>query len=245
MTDTLREPTKEAIEAAATQIHYEMGCTITAARICAQRALLAAAPASRPPADTGETAVPCTPDLHGRAEADCKTGLAAGSPLSAEEWLRLQVSITAIKQWQRHWLLRQYGDDGHVLKQNTELSEHIDRLLAAAPASPPAIAEMICGACGQPWRDGLSCGQKDNGHPFPTCYPSVASPPAPSRAEVVNADMLKALKAAVEAEERATEELAQDGIASGTLIWMAQARAAIAEAALAQAPHSTDRGTES
>ncbi len=44
------------------------------------------------------------------------------------------------------------------------------------------------------------------------------------------AELLAVLKAAVEAEERATEELAHDGIASGTLIWMAQARTAIARA---------------
>ena len=33
---------------------------------------------------------------------------------------------------------------------------------------PPRI---ICGACGEPWRDGLSCSQKENGWAFPTCYP--------------------------------------------------------------------------
>lgn len=38
-----------------------------------------------------------------------------------------------------------------------------------------AQAEMICGACGEPWADGKSCGQKDNGHPFPTCYPLAAN----------------------------------------------------------------------
>lgn len=30
-------------------------------------------------------------------------------------------------------------------------------------------SNQICGACGQPWT-GESCGQKDNGWPFPTCY---------------------------------------------------------------------------
>jgi 4'-phosphopantetheinyl transferase EntD len=35
-------PTDKEIEAAAFQIHAEMGCTITAARICAERALAAA-----------------------------------------------------------------------------------------------------------------------------------------------------------------------------------------------------------
>lgn len=32
---------------------------------------------------------------------------------------------------------------------------------------------MICGCCGQPWADGMSCGQKDNGWPFQTCYPAI------------------------------------------------------------------------
>lgn len=42
----------------------------------------------------------------------------------------------------------------------------------AAP-TPPASGEdvQVCGACGQPWT-GEPCGQKDNGHPFPTCYPA-------------------------------------------------------------------------
>lgn len=34
---------------------------------------------------------------------------------------------------------------------------------------------MICGACGDIWQDGMSCGQKDNGHPYPTCYPVARS----------------------------------------------------------------------
>lgn len=29
---------------------------------------------------------------------------------------------------------------------------------------------LVCGACGEDWREGLECGQKDNGHNFPTCY---------------------------------------------------------------------------
>lgn len=36
---------------------------------------------------------------------------------------------------------------------------------------------LICGACGQLWRDGLTCGQAKNGWPFPTCYPAQAAVP--------------------------------------------------------------------
>lgn len=35
----------------------------------------------------------------------------------------------------------------------------------------------VCGACGDVWQDGMSCGQKDNGHPFPTCYPHMVLDP--------------------------------------------------------------------
>ena len=34
--------------------------------------------------------------------------------------------------------------------------------------------QTICGACGTPWKEGMICGQKDNGHPFLTCYPAQA-----------------------------------------------------------------------
>ncbi|MCS3926237.1 hypothetical protein M2175_001268 [Bradyrhizobium elkanii] len=34
--------------------------------------------------------------------------------------------------------------------------------------------DKICGACGQPWT-GEPCGQKDNGHPYPVCYPVSAT----------------------------------------------------------------------
>lgn len=41
----------------------------------------------------------------------------------------LQESYTAIRKWQRHVLLREYGGDGHVLPENLALSQHIDRLI--------------------------------------------------------------------------------------------------------------------
>lgn len=44
----------------------------------------------------------------------------------------------------------------------------LHKLAAALKSEPPAA--QVCGACGEPWRDGLSCGQKDNGWPFATCY---------------------------------------------------------------------------
>jgi hypothetical protein len=42
----------------------------------------------------------------------------------------LMESITAVRKWQRHWLLRQFGENGQVLPQNLELSSHIDRLIS-------------------------------------------------------------------------------------------------------------------
>lgn len=43
----------------------------------------------------------------------------------------LETSVKAIRKWQRHWLLRQYGDNGLVLPENLELSGHLDRLISA------------------------------------------------------------------------------------------------------------------
>lgn len=41
----------------------------------------------------------------------------------------VQASIFALRKWQRHWLLRQYGEDGKVLADNIELSGHLDRVI--------------------------------------------------------------------------------------------------------------------
>lgn len=43
----------------------------------------------------------------------------------------LATSVTALRKWQRQWLLRQYGDDGNVLRENLELSRHLDRVIEA------------------------------------------------------------------------------------------------------------------
>lgn len=132
-----------------------------------QKARIVAALKAQPSEAAGEPAAVNAPHpprmaAQGESEPNRETARPAGSPAtsppvdalamapadpapaSAEGWLRLQVSISAIKKWQRHWLLRQYGDDGHVLKRNLDLSEHIDRVLAASPL-------------GQEWRDMREC----------------------------------------------------------------------------------------
>lgn len=38
-------------------------------------------------------------------------------------------AVDEIRKWVRHSLLRQYGEDGHVLPENMELSEHLAALL--------------------------------------------------------------------------------------------------------------------
>jgi hypothetical protein len=43
----------------------------------------------------------------------------------------LEASVRAIRKWQRHHLLRQFGENGLVLPENMELSQHIDRLISA------------------------------------------------------------------------------------------------------------------
>lgn len=63
------------------------------------------------------------------------------------------------------------------------LPGYLDTLRMEAWALRRAAAQpaMICGCCGDVWQDGMSCGQKENGWPFQTCYPaaapSVAAPP--------------------------------------------------------------------
>jgi hypothetical protein len=45
--------------------------------------------------------------------------------------------------------------------------------LLAFIGDPAAGAREVCGACGEPWTEGKTCGQKDNGWPFQVCYPMV------------------------------------------------------------------------
>lgn len=60
-------------------------------------------------------------------------------------------SVEAIRKWQRHWLLRQFGDNGLVLPESIELSRHIDSVLSAISPSDynlptdrfEAFAEML------------------------------------------------------------------------------------------------------
>lgn len=58
------------------------------------------------------------------------------------------------------------------------LSEENERLRAEMAQTQT----QICGACGQPWT-GEGCGQKDNGHPFQTCYPVVSVNPLAEECE--------------------------------------------------------------
>jgi len=52
-------------------------------------------------------------------------------PPLPKETSPLEDSVKAVRTWQRHYLLREYGDNGHVLPENLELSGHIDRLISA------------------------------------------------------------------------------------------------------------------
>lgn len=49
----------------------------------------------------------------------------------------LEMSVDAIRKWQRHFLLRQYGDNGQVLQENLDLSGHIDCVIASLPRYMP------------------------------------------------------------------------------------------------------------
>jgi hypothetical protein len=62
------------------------------------------------------------------------------------------------------------------VSEGSKNAEYLDTLRMEAWALRRAAAQlaMICGCCGDVWQDGMSCGQKDNGWPFQTCYPAAA-----------------------------------------------------------------------
>lgn len=53
----------------------------------------------------------------------------------------LEQSVKAIRQWQRHYLLREYGDNGQVLPENLKLSGHIDTLIEQSESLFAALKE--------------------------------------------------------------------------------------------------------
>jgi hypothetical protein len=52
--------------------------------------------------------------------------------------------------------------------QYDELHAHIQKMRGEMAANNPVL---ICGACGQPWHDGMCCAQKDNGWKHEVCFP--------------------------------------------------------------------------
>lgn len=48
-------------------------------------------------------------------------------------------AMDEIRKWIRHWLLRQYGENGHVLPENIKLSEHLAALLDYAERAREAM----------------------------------------------------------------------------------------------------------
>ena len=52
------------------------------------------------------------------------------------ELTEFEKSVNKLRKWQRHWLLRQYGENGHVLPENIELSNALDIVIdEAAPGA--------------------------------------------------------------------------------------------------------------
>lgn len=43
--------------------------------------------------------------------------------------MNVENEVKELRRWQRHWLLRQYGDNGQVLPENIKLSEALDAVL--------------------------------------------------------------------------------------------------------------------
>lgn len=48
----------------------------------------------------------------------------------------LKLSVERVREWQRHYLLREYGDDGHVLPKNIEISDDLDAIMRALEGLP-------------------------------------------------------------------------------------------------------------
>jgi hypothetical protein len=87
-----------------------------------------------------------------------------------------------------------------------------DRLAASLvgverAALPPLRArEETCGACGHPWT-GEKCGQAENDHPFPTCYPVSSTAGQEWRDEEIRAETFDfAAKIAFERDDDRTGE---------------------------------------
>lgn len=74
-------------------------------------------------------------------DAALKAGAEYMRERAAKEAERVEESVKVVRQWQRHHLLRQFGDNGLVLPENLELSQHIERLIAAVPRLPQSEDE--------------------------------------------------------------------------------------------------------
>lgn len=46
-------------------------------------------------------------------------------------------AVSDLRQWQRHYLLRQYGENGHVLPENLNLSRALDTVLSEVRPNAP------------------------------------------------------------------------------------------------------------
>lgn len=76
-------------------------------------------------------------------------------------------------------LLHAYDEALRLLAAYRQFAEdNLQALARLAEADPDNVVpcaradELMCGACGQPWTPDMQCGQRHNGHPFPTCYPT-------------------------------------------------------------------------
>lgn len=63
--------------------------------------------------------------------------------------MNVRESISELRKWQRHHLLRKVGEDGHVLPENLKISKHLDVVIHALVIE----ADMHCVADGQSTRE--------------------------------------------------------------------------------------------
>lgn len=49
------------------------------------------------------------------------------------EWSpTVEEAVNELRRWQRHWLLRQFGENGHMLPENIRLSACLDTVIAGS-----------------------------------------------------------------------------------------------------------------
>jgi hypothetical protein len=114
--------------------------------------------------------------------------------------------IQALRTFQRHVLLREFGEDGHVLPENLEVSTAIDAVLAAAEPDFVKIGLAITSALSwQPSENGPSYRERRD--EVEALIREALRPPAQAAASgLTDAEVARALDPALHEIERARQQ---------------------------------------